>query len=96
MNRIYEKYVERGGRPCFHLENIEPYIQILNELYQLASSMDYIRDIRIFDKLTSILTLLMEQSWNSEPISISSPKKQDLQNIKDYLDEHFSEKLTLD
>ena len=58
---VYEKYKERGGRPVFHPGDLT----LLTDLYNLASSSDYIRDMRINEKLGSLLTLLMEQSRRS-------------------------------
>lgn len=96
MNSIYEKYIERGGQTCFHPENLDPYIQLLEALYQLAASADSLRDMRIFERLASLLTLLMEESWRPESEASAASKKQDLQQIKEYLHQHFAEKLTLD
>lgn len=59
---VYEKYKERGGRPVFHPDDLTPFTSLLTDLYNLASSSDYIRDMRINEKLGSLLTLLMEQS----------------------------------
>ena len=59
---VYEKYKERGGRPVFHPANIEPFTTLLTDIYDLASSSDYIRDMRINEKLGTLLTLLMECS----------------------------------
>ena len=92
---VYEKYKERGGRPVFHPEDIAPFVSLLTDLYNLASSFDYIRDMRINEKLGSLLTLLMEQSWHPESVTVSR-KRMELVEIKNYLDEHYTEKVTLD
>ena len=42
---VYEKYKERGGRPVFHLADIKPFTTLLTDIYNLASSSDYIRDM---------------------------------------------------
>lgn len=96
MNNIYEKYRERGGRPSFHPSDPSAYEAILKELYQLASSEDYVRDMRISEKLMSLLTLLMEESWNPDLASASGHKRQNLLRVKEYLDTHYPEKITLD
>lgn len=95
LNGIYEKYAERGGRCCFRPAAFSPFEQILDELYQIASSSDYIRDMRIFEKLSALLTLLMAESWNPEERTERSSKKRDLQAMKDYLDQHYQEKISL-
>lgn len=92
---VYEKYKERGGLPMFHPEDIKPFTSILTELYDIASSSDYIRDMRINEKLAALLTLLMEQSWHPESVTISR-KRMELSAVKDYLDEHYTEKIVLD
>ena len=92
---VYEKYKERGGQPVFHPEDIAPLTSLLTDLYNLASSSDYIRDMRINEKLGTLLTLLMEQSWHPESVTVSR-KRMELVEIKNYLDEHYTEKVTLD
>ena len=92
---VYEKYKERGGRPVFHPVDIASFVSILTELYNLASASDYIRDMRINEKLGVLLTLLMEQSWHPESVTISR-KRLELATVKAYLDEHYTKKIALD
>ncbi len=95
MADIYDKYTERGGRTAFHPVSLHPYEQLLDDLYQTADSSDYIRDMRIYEKITGLLTLLMEESWHPENRNLSA-KKQNLLLVKEYLDTHFHEKILLD
>lgn len=95
LSPIYEKYKERGGRPVFHPEELTPFISLFSELYEVASASDYIKDMRINEKLGALLTLLMEQSWHPENAA-KSRKRLELVNIKTYLDEHYTEKIVLD
>lgn len=92
---VYEKYKERGGRPVFHPDDLTPFTLLLTDLYNLASSSDYIRDMRINEKLGTLLTLLMEQSWHPESMTVSR-KRLELAAVKEYLDEHYAEKIVLD
>lgn len=92
---IYEKYKERGGSPVFHPDSLTSFTTILTDLYSLASSSDYIRDMRINKSLSALLTLLMEQSWHPESKMVSR-KRLELVEIKNYLDEHYTEKIVLD
>lgn len=96
MNGIYEKYVERGGKPAFHSDNIDTYNDILKEIFDIAKSSNYTKDMKIYEKLVSLLNLLMEESWNPQNNSHVSSRKQNLQNVKDYLDIHYAEKISLD
>lgn len=66
MKAIYRKYQERGGRPVFKSNRLGRYKAILDELYDIAGSADYVRDMRLHEKLSSLLILLMEDAW-TEP-----------------------------
>ena len=92
---VYEKYKERGGRPVFHPDDLMSFTSLLTDIYNLASSSDYIRDMRINEKLAVLLTLLMEQSWHPESMMVSR-KRVELLEVKSYLDEHYTEKIVLD
>lgn len=79
----------------FHPADIKPFTTLLADIYDLASSSDYIRDMRINEKLGTLLTLLMEQSWHPESMTVSR-KRLELAAVKEYLDEHYTEKIALD
>ena len=95
LQAVYEKYKERGGRPVFHPDDLMSFTSLLTDIYDLASSSDYIRDMRINEKLAVLLTLLMEQSWHPESM-MASRKRVELLEVKSYLDEHYMEKIVLD
>lgn len=95
MPAVYAKYCERGGSPVIRPEDPAPYEALLSELYLLASSPDYIRDMRINEKLNALLTLLMEASWHRE-FRASAPRKMEISRVKAFLDEHYREKLSLE
>lgn len=96
MKGIYEKYIERGGQPVIISDNIDSIINLLDELLLIADSEDYIRDMRIHEKITSLLTLIMSESWHSENMTRTGSKRQSLQHVKTYLEEHYKERVTLD
>ena len=79
----------------FHPADIKPFTTLLTDIYDLALSSDYIRDMRINEKLGTLLTLLMEQSWQPESMTVSR-KRLELAAVKEYLDEHYMEKIALD
>ena len=95
MPAIYAKYCERGGLPVIRGADVSQYCTILTGIYTLASSSDYIRDMRINGKLNDLLTLLMESSWHHEAHA-NAPKKMEVSCVKSFLDEHYSEKLSLE
>jgi AraC-like DNA-binding protein len=96
MNGIYEKYIERGGQPVFSPKECEIFSELLTSLFKLAGSEDYIRDMKINEKITSLLTLIMAESWHPENSTRAGLKKQSLNHVKAYLDEHYKERITLD
>ena len=75
--------------------DVSQYSTIISDIYTLASSSDYIRDMRINGKLNDLLTLLMESSWHREAHT-NAPKKMDISLVKSFLDEHYKEKLSLE
>ena len=91
---VYQKYVERGGQAVFHPEGTEDFVSALDRLYSIASGTDHIRDMRINEELNRLCTLLMEQSWHPE--AVTAPKKMNVAEVKEYLDQHFPERITLD
>ena len=95
MSAIYAKYCERGGLPVIRGADVAQYADLLTDIYALASSSDYIRDMRINGKLNDLLTLLMESSWH-QGNSSNAPKRMDISLVKSFLDEHYSEKLSLE
>ena len=95
MGAIYRKYQERGGRPVFQTSQLSSYHDILDQLYTIASSPDYVRDMRIHEKLSSLLILLMEDAWDDTQMQ-AMPDTLDIQAIKDYLDENFKSRISMD
>lgn len=96
MSSIYDKYLERGGKPVFHVSDVSNFTALIHELYDLASSSDYIRDMRINEKLSNLLTLIMKESWNPDNKMTTSRKRLELENIKNYLDERYTEHISLE
>ena len=131
MNAVYQKYQERGGMPAFHPADASGYRTVLTELYRIADSADYVRDMRIQEKLSSLLILLMEDAWDTQigasgaALAVSpnaspgaspdaSPAEgltasaetstpapamnvsMSVQQVKEYLDANYMEKITLD
>lgn len=96
LNGIYEKYVERGGQPAFTPQSSPNISELLTQMLDLAESGDHIRDMKLNEKITSLLTLVMAESWHPESSARVGLKKQSLYYIKNYLEEHYRERLTLD
>lgn len=72
MEHIYEKYKERGVTPTFRPKDLMQYETVLSSLQEAASTSPHVKDIIICEKLTSLLTLLMEDSWTAEEKNTAS------------------------
>ena len=99
MPNIYNKYLEQGGRPVFHTQDPESCTAMLDQIYNFANAEDYLRDMRIHEKLTTLVTRIME--LNRRQIDSNDPAQNDtkgfsIQDVKHYLDENWSKKITLD
>jgi AraC family transcriptional regulator of arabinose operon len=96
MTAIYDKYLERGGRVVFHPVYISEYLALHQRIFALAKSDDHIRDMKINSELDQLLVLLMSESWNPKKVKGTNLKKQNVLPIKEYLDVHYQEKISLD
>ena len=92
---IYQKYIERGGLPAFSPSSLDLYEQEYDNLYNIAVSSSYTRDMEINAGLANLLTLLMTDSWHPEEAQPGT-KKTVLLDVKTYLDENYAKKITLD
>ena len=97
MASVYEKYLERGGLPV--LQPGEPtrsaMASVLEKLMAVAGSGDYMRDMLINQHLSELLTLLMSESWHPET-KRPAPRRASVLEVKEYLDSHYAEKISLD
>ena len=91
---IYQKYMERGGEIIFHPGNIQNFTNCWEKVFELASSDDHIKDMKINENLSSFCCLLMAESWHPESRTISGGR-QSMLEIQEYLRNHLSEKITL-
>lgn len=100
MSAIYTKYKERGGKAVFHCENPEQYKSLIRSIFHIASSDSYVRDMQIAEKLTALLTYLMEDAWEQDASvhaenSRNAPKRRIVRDVKEYIDENFHEPMSL-
>ena len=87
--------MERGGKNVFHTEKMTGYTHLLEAVQVMADSEDYIRDMRINEYLQKLLTLLMEETYRPVQES-SSAKQENIQKVRDYLEAHYEERITLE
>ena len=90
---VYEKYQGRGGKPVFHPSNLSEFMALHDTIFQVADSNDHIKDMKINRDLSGLLVLLMAESWNPDE---AVGKGKSLVSLKAYLEEHYTEKISLD
>lgn len=95
VSNIYQKYIERGGLPVFKASDFTKYKECFSFLYEIATKNSYTRDMDINTGISSILSLLMGDSWNPEKTQ-QNTKKTSILTVKNYLDENYTQRITLD
>ena len=98
MSEIYSKYLERGGEVCFSVSDDadNQFVPLLDLIIETASSSSYIRDMKINEQLSQLLTVLMEFSWNPKKAQSLNTKGLNISNVKTYIDQNYNKKLSLD
>lgn len=90
---IYNKYIERNGKNVFIVKNPQVYLGIIQDIYNIANSNDYIKDMNIYNKLINILSLIMSQTIYDDT---KRKNKYSLTTIKEYIDNNYQNKIQLD
>ncbi|MBE5795780.1 MAG: helix-turn-helix domain-containing protein [Clostridiales bacterium] len=96
MHGIYQKYVDRGGLPCFRPGDVQPYLDLLAQLQETAAADDHVRDMHINELLCALLSLLMQAGWRPAAHRSGASSRSRLADVKVYLDSHYNEKIALD
>lgn len=95
LSSIYSKFLQRSGKPMFRSSS--DYPSLLRAIYDTAESDSYVRDMKISTLLSEMLEHVMEDCWCDEQSILTLGKTSiDITAIKTYLDEHYTEKITLD
>lgn len=92
---VYQKYQERGGRPAFTPADASAYSACFRQLYATASDSSFTRDMELNTGLCRLLESLMADAWHPESAQTGG-KNTTLLEIKQYLDDHYADKITLD
>lgn len=96
MSEIYKKYLSLGGRPCFRSESFMEYNSLLDEIYSIAASDVKIRDMKIYESLVSLLSMLMGECFSDGDSENENTGARNLTPVKKYIDENYNQKITLD
>lgn len=96
MKNIYGEYRNQGGGPCFCIKRQNSYVIALEQIQDILRSDSSMKDLEIDTRLTIFLTQLMNEGKNVAVPARSISQKQNLQNIKAYLEQHYQERISLD
>lgn len=93
LGNIYNKFISRGGKAVISTSFINEYDNFLEGIYRDSVLNEYTADMNIYDKLTSLLSLLMSETIYSSPSN--KKHKYDIKVIKNYLDNNYLSNISL-
>lgn len=97
MEAIYGKYKERGGKPVFQCADFIRYQELIEKILEIAASDSYVCDMQIAEKITQLLTYLMEDAWTQESAAVhSAPKRKLVKDVKEHIDSNYANKMSLE
>lgn len=96
MPAVYQKYLERSGSVIFSAQDTAVYEDLLHSLQGSALSDSYVRDMEVHQLLSALLTQIMKDCWNPEQTRKDIPSSDNTEQLRAYLSEHFTEKISLD
>ncbi len=92
VRNIYDKYHDRNGKNVFETDDYLKYRDLLNDIYETAESNDHIKDMSIFYKIVHLLNMIMSETIYED---YSTNRKYDLSIIKKYIDNRFTDEISL-
>ncbi|MCQ2532922.1 MAG: AraC family transcriptional regulator [Saccharofermentans sp.] len=92
IKSIYNKHISHLNSPVFTPKEFYEYKHIIDNVKSIAISESRIRDIEINSQLSQLLVLIFNESY----MQVTQSKKTELALIKDYIDNNYKEKITLD
>ncbi len=96
VREIYENYLQNGGKCVFQSMKFLAYSDLLSHIFRIASVDDGFGDMRLYEKLVSLLVMLTEESRLQDQNSELERGIRDMTPIKQYLETHYQEKISLD
>ena len=92
---IYQKYRESGGKPVFYFHELDTVSRIWTAVMELAASADPLRELRMNRYLAELLVLIQEEGGRV-PEQEATQKREGLEEIRAFLEEHYAERITLE
>lgn len=94
ISAIYNKYLSRSGLNIFSSKLFNKYQSLLDEIQVIAKSNNYMKDMNIYEKLITLLSLIMSETIYE--YKDNSKHIYDISKIKNFIDENYLKEITLD
>ena len=91
---LYKKYLDRKGLNIFKTKQFNKYESILDEIQLISNSSDYLKDMNIHEKITSLLSLLLSETLYEK--NSTNNQIYDIKVIKEYIDNNYLTNISLD
>lgn len=94
VSAFYKEYSRLFSSPVFHTDNPLPFTKCLDSIYQESLNKGALYELNNNCYLTNLITLCFSQ--NPPEITEDESIQVKLHHIHNYIDAHFTEKITLD
>lgn len=95
--KLYEYYLKLGGKNHFTAQKKAVYQNLLNEIYETAKQESPLHDLELNEKLSRLFSLLINEiTLQRTNLEQKNTRKRNLTPIIQYLEKHYTEKITLD
>ena len=95
MSTIYEEYKNEGGRPAFTPKDTAPYSFIIKYVNENGDSTTFHDELDVSARLAGLVAYISREGSHFD-IDKSSSKSRVIRSIASYIENHHSEKLSLD
>ena len=90
---LYKKYLERNGLIAFKANQFIKYESLIDDIQLISSSSDYLKDMMIHEKITTLLSLLLSETIYEKAVHINH--MYDIKVIKEYIDNNYLTHISL-
>lgn len=96
---FYDVFMEQGHSYVFHPLSISPFVECITTLYDTHKHQTFLTELSSHKYVTDIITLCYTESglWKSDENGLlENSMRNKLKHIREFIDNHFTEKISLD
>ncbi|HKM05060.1 MAG TPA: AraC family transcriptional regulator [Lachnospiraceae bacterium] len=96
---FYDVFMEQGHSYVFHPLSISPFVECITTLYDTHNHQTFLTELSSHKYLTDIIALCYTESglWKSDENGLlENSMRNKLKHIREFIDNHFTEKISLD